>query len=68
MSDTSRQLLTLHTTGIITRRELEILELRYTHGLSTRTTALALGLGRSTVRDHEKRALQKIRIHREAAA
>lgn len=59
----TRQLLAYHQDGVITRRELEILELRYTHGLSQRTTALALNVGRTTVRDLEKRGLDKIRAH-----
>jgi DNA-directed RNA polymerase specialized sigma subunit len=63
VNPSSRRLLDLHHAGVITRRELEILELRYTHGLSQRTTALALGMGRTTVRDLEKRGLNKIRSH-----
>lgn len=57
------QLLAYHQAGVITRRELEILELRYTHGLSLNQTALALDISKSTVQSTERRAFQKIRIH-----
>lgn len=48
--------------GVITVKEHDILELRAA-GFSQRRVAQALDLSRSTVRDVEARAWQKIRLH-----
>lgn len=57
-----------HAAEVITRREFEVLELRYTHNMSQRTVALAIGRSRSTVRSIEERALQKINLHERSKA
>lgn len=56
------------TAGVISDRELQVLELRYDHNMSQRTAALALGISRSTVRSIEERALQKINLHERSKA
>jgi DNA-binding CsgD family transcriptional regulator len=52
----------LHDAGIITQRELQVLELRNAH-LSQRQVARALDLSRSTIREAEANAHRKIEIH-----
>lgn len=52
-----------HVAEIITGKELEVLELRYTHNFSWRQIALALKLHRSTVRSRHEAALGKIRAY-----
>jgi DNA-binding CsgD family transcriptional regulator len=57
----------LHTDGVITTREHEILALR-ARGLSQNTIALGLKLSRSTVRNHERNGHRKINLHRQETA
>jgi DNA-binding CsgD family transcriptional regulator len=46
---------------VCTERQLDVLRL-WTSGMGTTRIALALGISRSTARDHLLRAQQKIRI------
>lgn len=57
----------LHTAGVLTDRELDILILR-ARGLSQNTIAAGLGITRSTVRNHERNAHQKIARHESRSA
>lgn len=52
----------LATNGIITARELDILTFR-ARGISQYTIATGLGITRSTVRNHERNAHEKIARH-----
>lgn len=56
----------LHAAGVITHRELDVLELRH-GGMSDRAIALALDISRRAVRDRRKNALRKIALIKEAA-
>jgi DNA-binding CsgD family transcriptional regulator len=52
----------LHEHGVITQRELQVLELRNAK-FSQRQVAGALDLSRSTIREAEQNAHRKIEIH-----
>jgi transcriptional regulator len=62
-----RQLRDLHTHGVITEAELEILLYRH-RGISQRQIANGLGITRGAVRDREQNAHRKIRRHRQEHA
>jgi DNA-binding CsgD family transcriptional regulator len=51
----------------LTRKQLDVLKL-WANGHGTDRISLILGLSRSTVRDHLRRALQKIKPYMEEAA
>lgn len=63
-----------HRAGIITSKELHVLELRYPlsisteHRMSQRTIATALGITRWAVRDRIRSGLAKIARHEQEAA
>lgn len=48
--------------GFLTNRQLEVLELHLRNGMSLRSIAAYLDVSLGTVRDHIKRASQKIEI------
>lgn len=63
LSPIELRLVGLLRADVITRRQFEILVLRYEHNLSLSQIALALDVSRGTVTSTIARAHQKIRLH-----